>query len=210
LTKLSTVIISVVRIRYLKLFEDFSWENSPSSMWSVGELTSAITCCCLPTLRPLVSRYFPNLIGGTTNRTAGAGYGTYGKSGLSGGKGATLASRTDTEMGGKRGIPLSGNDSIERDFPSPSHHRKGSVPDRDVELNDNLSPFRSGDDDARSLASEASELALAPKRPGVGVRTSIGPARPKDAAMSRSFSGGGVQVQRELFQTATVGMGKVQ
>ncbi|KAK0639941.1 hypothetical protein B0T16DRAFT_288071, partial [Cercophora newfieldiana] len=56
-----TVIISIVRIRYLKLFEDFPWENSASSMWSIGELTCAIICCCLPTLRPLVGRYFPSL-----------------------------------------------------------------------------------------------------------------------------------------------------
>ncbi|KAM7194843.1 hypothetical protein V8F33_007041 [Rhypophila sp. PSN 637] len=56
-----TVVISIIRIRYLKLFDDFTWENSPSSMWSIAELTSAITCCCLPTLRPTMTRYFPNL-----------------------------------------------------------------------------------------------------------------------------------------------------
>lgn len=43
-----TVIISIVRIRYLRLFEDFPWENVASSLWSVGELTSALTCACLP------------------------------------------------------------------------------------------------------------------------------------------------------------------
>ncbi|KAL2194340.1 hypothetical protein P885DRAFT_43209 [Corynascus similis CBS 632.67] len=54
-----TVVISIVRIRYLRLFEDFPWENVASSLWSVGELTSALTCACLPTLRPLVVRFFP-------------------------------------------------------------------------------------------------------------------------------------------------------
>ncbi|KAK4118579.1 hypothetical protein N657DRAFT_369698 [Parathielavia appendiculata] len=65
-----TVIISIIRIRYLKLFEDFPWENVDSSLWSVGELTSAITCACLPTMRPLMSRYFPGLLSsvGRTNR----------------------------------------------------------------------------------------------------------------------------------------------
>ncbi|KAL2170619.1 hypothetical protein VTG60DRAFT_4632 [Thermothelomyces hinnuleus] len=38
-----TVVISVVRIRYLRRFDDFSWENVASSLWSVGELTSALT-----------------------------------------------------------------------------------------------------------------------------------------------------------------------
>ncbi|GAB1319871.1 Rhodopsin domain-containing protein [Madurella fahalii] len=56
-----TVIISIIRIRYLKLFEDFPWENVDSSLWSIGELTSALTCACLPTLRPLVVRFFPSL-----------------------------------------------------------------------------------------------------------------------------------------------------
>ncbi|KAK3936507.1 hypothetical protein QBC46DRAFT_232453, partial [Diplogelasinospora grovesii] len=56
-----TVVISMIRIRFLKLFEDFPWENVEPSCWSMGELTSAITCACLPTLRPFVSRYFPGL-----------------------------------------------------------------------------------------------------------------------------------------------------
>ncbi|KAM7200850.1 putative integral membrane protein [Naviculisporaceae sp. PSN 640] len=56
-----TVVVSVIRIRYLRMFEDFTWENAPAGCWSIGELTSAITCCCLPTLRPLLTRYFPSL-----------------------------------------------------------------------------------------------------------------------------------------------------
>ncbi|KAK3322929.1 putative integral membrane protein [Apodospora peruviana] len=68
----STVVISMIRIRYLKLFDDFTWENVDSSLWSMGELSSAITCACLPTLRPLVSRYFPNLaIGTRAGRSSG-------------------------------------------------------------------------------------------------------------------------------------------
>ncbi|KAK0609242.1 hypothetical protein B0T14DRAFT_601099 [Immersiella caudata] len=199
-----TVIVSVIRIRYLKLFEDFPWENVTSSLWSVGELTSAITCCCLPTLRPLVGRYFPNFIGGTGagSRPTAGGYGHSGYGKATGSKG-TVPSRSEAEMGSKRGIPLSGNDSGS-ELASP----RGKEADHDVELNDNLSPFRSGDDDARSLGSEASELALAPRRPGVGVRTEIIPVRPGKAASSRvrSFSGGGVQVQREVYQTTAMGL----
>lgn len=53
--------ISVLRIKYLKLFEDATWENVESSSWSIAELSSGITCACLPTLRPFVSRHFPAL-----------------------------------------------------------------------------------------------------------------------------------------------------
>ncbi|KAK4163859.1 hypothetical protein QBC43DRAFT_300823 [Cladorrhinum sp. PSN259] len=56
-----TVIISILRIRYLHLYEDFPWENVTAALWSVGELTSAITCACLPTMRPLVRQYLPSL-----------------------------------------------------------------------------------------------------------------------------------------------------
>ena len=206
---ISTVIISVIRIRYLKLFEDFPWENAAASMWSIAELTTAIICCCLPTLRPLVGRYFPNVLGSVSGRTTGgAPYAAYGKS-SNGGK-STARSRTDAEMGSKRGgVTLSGNDSSEVELASArSHKGKGSKHDLDLNRDEGLSPFRNptNDDDARSVASEASELALRPKRHGVGVRTSIGPARPEGAVLGRmrSFSGGGVQVQREVYQTTSV------
>ncbi|KAK4032008.1 hypothetical protein C8A01DRAFT_20855 [Parachaetomium inaequale] len=70
-----TVIISIIRIRHLKLFEDFPWENVDSSLWSIGELTSALTCASLPTMRPLISRYFPAFSsqGGRYARGGGGG-----------------------------------------------------------------------------------------------------------------------------------------
>jgi len=178
------------------MFEDFPWENAAASMWSVGELTSAITCCCLPTLRPLIGQYFPNL--GTA---LGRSIQDYGKSDA-GGK-HTLPSHADTEMGHKRGLPLSGTDGSEVDLASSHSGRSTKKYGSNMELSGNLSPFR-GDEDARSVASQTSELALAPKKPGVvGVRTSIGPTRPGVATMARarSFSGGGVQVQRDVYQT---------
>ncbi|KAK3681816.1 hypothetical protein B0T22DRAFT_349428, partial [Podospora appendiculata] len=67
-----TVVISIIRIRYLKLFEDFPWENVESSCWSIGELTSAITCACLPTLKPLIVRHIPSL--GTERGRSSRGY----------------------------------------------------------------------------------------------------------------------------------------
>jgi hypothetical protein len=69
-----TVAISVVRIKFLAIKEDVTWDHVESSGWSVGELASALTCACLPTLRPLLAKFFPAL---------GSTYGT--PSGPSGG-----------------------------------------------------------------------------------------------------------------------------
>ncbi len=55
----STVCISLIRIRFLKQYDDFTWENVESSGWSMGELASGLTCACLPTLRPLIGRFTP-------------------------------------------------------------------------------------------------------------------------------------------------------
>ncbi|WYZ35650.1 hypothetical protein EsH8_X_000297 [Colletotrichum jinshuiense] len=57
-----TVAISIVRIRYLDIPEDFTWANVDASLWSIGELASAITCACLPTLRPLLTTLFPKVM----------------------------------------------------------------------------------------------------------------------------------------------------
>lgn len=43
------------------MFDDSPWENTDPALWSMGELTSGLTCVCLPTLRPLVVRHFPSL-----------------------------------------------------------------------------------------------------------------------------------------------------
>ncbi|KAH6619312.1 hypothetical protein B0J18DRAFT_445595 [Chaetomium sp. MPI-SDFR-AT-0129] len=56
-----TCAISVIRIQYLKLSPDVTWDNVASSCWSIGELCSGITCACLPTLRPLITRCLPGL-----------------------------------------------------------------------------------------------------------------------------------------------------
>lgn len=51
-----------------------TWDNVPSSCWSVGEICSGITCACLPTLRPLLSKFMPGMLssedskGGSNNK----------------------------------------------------------------------------------------------------------------------------------------------
>ncbi|ETS78434.1 hypothetical protein PFICI_10496 [Pestalotiopsis fici W106-1] len=64
-----TVAISIIRIKYLQLFSDLTYENTDSSCWSITELCSGITCACLPTLRPLVSKWLP-VFASTLRRSA--------------------------------------------------------------------------------------------------------------------------------------------
>ncbi|KAF5618733.1 integral membrane protein [Fusarium sp. NRRL 52700] len=52
--------ISLVRIGYLNVKEDFTWVNIETACWSLTELCCGLLCACVATLRPLVSRYFPS------------------------------------------------------------------------------------------------------------------------------------------------------
>ncbi|OLN96006.1 hypothetical protein CCHL11_07084 [Colletotrichum chlorophyti] len=56
-----TVAISVVRIQFLSVPKDFTWANVESSLWSLGEISSAVVTACLPTLRPLMTKLFPRI-----------------------------------------------------------------------------------------------------------------------------------------------------
>jgi hypothetical protein len=69
-----TVAISVIRIKYLDIHEDVTWDHVESSGWSIGELASAITCSSLPTLRPFIARYFPSLDLATEDRPRYSSY----------------------------------------------------------------------------------------------------------------------------------------
>jgi len=55
-----TCAISLIRIQYLRLSTDTTWDNVGASCWSITEPCSAILCVCLPVLRPLAS----NVLGG--------------------------------------------------------------------------------------------------------------------------------------------------
>ncbi|KAK3987788.1 hypothetical protein QBC44DRAFT_351653 [Cladorrhinum sp. PSN332] len=88
-----TCAISVIRIQYLRLSEDTTWDNVASSCWSVGELCSGITCACLPTLRPLAARVFPSLQS-TQNSNSGKYY--HHESSKRGGTGPHRSNRSGT------------------------------------------------------------------------------------------------------------------
>jgi hypothetical protein len=48
--------ISIARMRWLKMDADMTWWNVTPALWSLGELTSAISCSCLPFFKPLALR----------------------------------------------------------------------------------------------------------------------------------------------------------
>jgi hypothetical protein len=43
-------------MRWLKMDADMTWWNVNPALWSLGELTSAISCSCLPFFKPLTLR----------------------------------------------------------------------------------------------------------------------------------------------------------
>lgn len=56
-----TSTISIIRLKYIGLSADITYDNMTSSCWSCIEVLSGVTCASLPTLRPLAGRCFPGL-----------------------------------------------------------------------------------------------------------------------------------------------------
>ncbi|KAH6644954.1 hypothetical protein BKA67DRAFT_586544 [Truncatella angustata] len=97
-----TCTISIIRIKYLHLEIDATWQNVESSLWSLCELCSGTTCSCLPCLRPLASRWLPVL-----SSRYGNGYNQQPESHIHMSEG-----HVDLESGRKRHLPGS---SVESD-----------------------------------------------------------------------------------------------
>ena len=58
-------IISILRLHSLYIIsvsKDPSFDNLDAAMWSTLEVQIAILCACLPCLRPLASRWFPQIV----------------------------------------------------------------------------------------------------------------------------------------------------
>lgn len=80
----STCAISLIRLAYLNQGPDFTFNNVSSACWSVSEMCCGISCACLPTLKPLMSKLKPHWIMSSATRQArrtGTGKLQYGKSG---------------------------------------------------------------------------------------------------------------------------------
>jgi hypothetical protein len=50
-----------MRIWYLESTADFTFDSVALAGWSLGELGCGITCACLPTIRPLASKFLSML-----------------------------------------------------------------------------------------------------------------------------------------------------
>lgn len=76
----TTCIISILRLHSLYIVsrtDDLSWDNPMPAIWSSTELNVAILCSCLPTLKGLISRVAPRLLGSSR---AGGRSGSFGRS----------------------------------------------------------------------------------------------------------------------------------
>ncbi|KAI1640291.1 hypothetical protein F4809DRAFT_637690 [Biscogniauxia mediterranea] len=108
-----TCAISAIRIKYLKQGGDFTYENIGGSSWSITELCSGVTCACLPTLRPLASKWMPAL--STRLHKSSRGY-----------RRQSCSHVTDVEMGGGKHTRVGSKESnnlkfmaTRRDFGHP-------------------------------------------------------------------------------------------
>ncbi|KAK3330040.1 hypothetical protein B0H66DRAFT_542599 [Apodospora peruviana] len=122
-----TCAISVIRIQYLRLSDDVTWDNVSSSCWSIAELCSGITCACLPTLRPLLSMVLPSMR--TQGTKDSAGYKQHGSGrdgtgeGRSWSKGAELSSASSRAIVYPEDVELQPTESEER----AEEHRIGGL-----------------------------------------------------------------------------------
>ena len=66
----STVAISAIRFKFLGQI-DSTWDSVESTGWFIGELASALTCACLPILRPFFAKFFPSLTGSSSRPAIG-------------------------------------------------------------------------------------------------------------------------------------------
>jgi len=62
-------IVSIVRLDFL----DITYTFSTISYWGAAEVNLAIICACLTTLKPLLVRLFPRLLGSTITTRYGTG-----------------------------------------------------------------------------------------------------------------------------------------
>ncbi|KAK1757853.1 hypothetical protein QBC47DRAFT_341077 [Echria macrotheca] len=109
-----TCAISIIRIQYLRLSPDVTWDNVESSCWSISELCSGIICACLPTLRPILLKFSPGMMGSSAPSKDNYQKQSYGRDGSSG-KGNLRSVETSSSRGivYPEDIELHGGDSDE-------------------------------------------------------------------------------------------------
>ena len=69
----SVCLTSLLRLRHLYVLaksKDLPWDNVQAATWSNVEINLGIICACLPTLRPLIRRFFPRVLATTCSHSA--------------------------------------------------------------------------------------------------------------------------------------------
>ncbi|KAL2256213.1 hypothetical protein VTK26DRAFT_2018 [Humicola hyalothermophila] len=182
-----TCAISVIRIQYLKLSDDVTWDNVASSCWSISELCSGITCACLPTLRPLLSRFIPGM--GSQHSNSRSKY--YRRSS---GRNLSNGSRVKSadEDGSSRGIMYPEDLELQSDDRSDKEIRvAASPPGSSSQCHDNSNNSKH--------ARRMDKLRLGLK-PTVRTEIRVGPAVPQTSWQRRSNRG--IEVKRDFILTS--------
>ena len=66
-------VVSIIRLQSLVQFANSknpTWDNLPVTIWSTVEINVGIICACMPSLRVLLVRIFPKILGTTRNTSA--------------------------------------------------------------------------------------------------------------------------------------------
>jgi hypothetical protein len=71
----SVCVISILRISTIRSvnFNDMTYSFAPLAYWGAVEINLAVICASLTTLKPLVDRLFPRLLGSTPAGSGGPG-----------------------------------------------------------------------------------------------------------------------------------------
>jgi hypothetical protein len=70
-------VVSILRLQSLLQFANstnLTWDNLAVTTWSTVEINVGIICACMPSLRVLLVRIFPKILGSTRNTSANKYY----------------------------------------------------------------------------------------------------------------------------------------
>ncbi|KAJ1323097.1 alpha-methylacyl-CoA racemase [Microdochium nivale] len=91
-------VISVIRLASLIEFrssENVTRDYTGITTWSTVELGTGVLCACMPTMRLIFVRIWPNVFGSTISNSSGKQYNNYGRSTGLGSNTNKIASRSD-------------------------------------------------------------------------------------------------------------------
>jgi hypothetical protein len=98
-TTRSVTVVSCLRLRSLVNFASSSnptWDQTEAINWSNIEINVGIICACMPTIRVILVRIFPRIMGTTKNTTRS--WGAYGDRSTYTKGGSAIASRATKDM----------------------------------------------------------------------------------------------------------------